>query len=161
MFFVDQVGVKAPGSPRRITRRPLQRCAKFTSFGPGKLTSKPTSGALSPILANARLRPSTDVRRKHVRASMVRARDKLRGAFLAQRRREGWGVLYGSLLRRLRRATAFKAVAAAERDIGWRVLGERKAVPSICETVQRSFAAVAAGCSIHAGQRVPHALDAL
>ena len=71
MFFVDQVGVKAPGSPRRMTRRPLQRCAKFTSFGPGKLTSKPTSGALSPILANARLRPSTDVRRNAVRASMV------------------------------------------------------------------------------------------
>ena len=32
MFFVDQVGVKAPGSPRRITRRPLQRCAKFTAL---------------------------------------------------------------------------------------------------------------------------------
>ena len=32
MFFVDQVGVKAPGSPRRMTRRPLQRCAKFTAL---------------------------------------------------------------------------------------------------------------------------------
>ena len=71
MFFVDQVGVKAPGSPRRITRRPLQRCAKFTSLGAGKLTSNPTSGALSPILANARLRPSRDGQRSAVRAIIV------------------------------------------------------------------------------------------
>ena len=39
MFFVDQVGVKAPGSPRRMTRRPLQRCAKFTALRGKKNTS--------------------------------------------------------------------------------------------------------------------------
>ena len=78
MFFVDQVGVKAPGSPRRMTRRPLQRCAKFTSLGPGNETSRPTSGALSPMLANARLLPSSEARRSAVRAIIVRARVQLR-----------------------------------------------------------------------------------
>ena len=40
MFFVDQVGVKAPGSPRRMTRRPLQRCAKFTALREKKNDSR-------------------------------------------------------------------------------------------------------------------------
>ena len=43
MFFVDQVGVKAPGSPRRMTRRPLQRCAKFTALREKKTTRAPSS----------------------------------------------------------------------------------------------------------------------
>ena len=43
MFFVDQVGVKAPGSPRRMTRRPLQRCAKFTALREKKKTRAPSS----------------------------------------------------------------------------------------------------------------------
>ena len=73
MFFVDQVGVKAPGSPRRMTRRPLQRCAKLTALGPGKLTSRATSGALSPRAAKVRPRPTIYEARRSANIIRIRA----------------------------------------------------------------------------------------
>ena len=65
MFFVDQVGVKAPGSPRRMTRRPLQRCAKFTALREKKTTRAPRSEERSQT-------PSTPSTRSMTRRSFTR-----------------------------------------------------------------------------------------
>ena len=172
MFFVDQVGVKAPGSPRRMTRRPLQRCAKFTALREKKNDSRAEQrGTLSDAVdavdaadaehqlegaspdAGAALgsgKADVQVDRRRLIAERCKSAAAAEHRCAAQRCAGKHGRARVQL-----RAVAVRAI------LGTGFEANEKTVPSFCETVQRSFAAVVAGCSLHAGQRVPHALDAL